>query len=139
MSPFLMNVCACVVVIFINNALQHTGGDLAIGAYGIVNRTLMLFVMIVMGITQGMQPIVGYNYGAKQYERVRKTLRYGMTCGRYYGGLCIERIISPCYRGDVYNQRGVGRFVCDWSSYQLRHVPVCRLPDCNFQFLSVDR
>lgn len=58
MSPFLMNVCACVVVIFINNALQHTGGDLAIGAYGIVNRTLMLFVMIVMGITQGMQPIV---------------------------------------------------------------------------------
>ena len=47
MSPFLMNVCACVVVIFINNALQHTGGDLAIGAYGIVNRTLMLFVMIV--------------------------------------------------------------------------------------------
>ena len=125
MSPFLMNVCACVVVIFINNALQHTGGDLAIGAYGIVNRTLMLFVMIVMGITQGMQPIVGYNYGAK--------------CGRYYGGLCIERIIPPCYRGDVYNKRGVGRFVCDRSSYQLRHVPVCRLPDCNFQFLSVDR
>ena len=59
MSPFLMNVCACVVVIFINNALQHTGGDLAIGAYGIVNRTLMLFVMIVMGITQGMQPTAG--------------------------------------------------------------------------------
>ena len=81
MSPFLMNVCACVVVIFINNALQHTGGDLAIGAYGSVNRTLMLFVMIVMGITQGMQPIVGYNYGAKQYERVRKTLRYGITAG----------------------------------------------------------
>lgn len=81
MSPFLMNVCACVVVIFINNALQHTGGDLAIGAYGIVNRTLMLFVMIVMGITQGMQPIVGYNYGAKQYDRVRKTLRYGITAG----------------------------------------------------------
>ena len=75
MSPFLMNVCACVVVIFINNALQHTGGDLAIGAYGIVNRTLMLFVMIVMGITQGMQPIVGYNYGAKQYPRVTKVLK----------------------------------------------------------------
>lgn len=81
MSPFLMNVCACVVVIFINNALQRTGGDLAIGAYGIVNRTLMLFVMIVMGITQGMQPIVGYNFGAKQYDRVRKVLRYGITAG----------------------------------------------------------
>lgn len=81
MSPFLMNVCACVVVIFINNALQRTGGDLAIGAYGIVNRTLMLFVMIVMGITQGMQPIVGYNFGAKQYDRVRKTLRYGIMAG----------------------------------------------------------
>ena len=77
MSPFLMNVCACIVVIFINSALLETGkeiGDLAVGAFGIVNRTGMLFVMIVFGITQGMQPILGYNYGAKQWDRVKQTL-----------------------------------------------------------------
>jgi len=70
MSPFLMNTLACFVVIVINRSLLLHGGDLAIGAYGIINRFAFLFFMIVMGITQGMQPIAGYNYGAKQYARV---------------------------------------------------------------------
>ena len=81
MAPFLMNVTACVIVILINNTLQRHGGDLAIGSYGIINRLLMLYLMIVMGLTMGMQPIVGYNFGAKQYDRVRKVLRYGITAG----------------------------------------------------------
>ena len=81
MSPFLMNVCACVVVIILNNSLRNYGGDMAIGAYGIVNRMLTLFVMIVMGLAQGMQPIVGYNYGAHQFQRVRNTLKYGIIAG----------------------------------------------------------
>lgn len=74
LAPFIMQSCACIVVIFVNNKMQHYGGDLAIGAYGIVNRVAFLFTMIVMGLNQGMQPIVGYNYGAKNYERVRKIL-----------------------------------------------------------------
>ncbi|MBD5374486.1 MAG: MATE family efflux transporter [Paramuribaculum sp.] len=84
MSPFLMNVCACIVVIFINKALLDYGGDagnLTIGAYGIVNRTTMFFVMIVFGVTQGMQPILGYNYGAGQWDRVKKTLKIGISLG----------------------------------------------------------
>ncbi len=84
LSPFLMNVCACVVVIFINKALLEYGaadGNLAVGAYGIINRTTMFFVMIVFGITQGMQPILGFNYGAGNFERVRKTLRIGIWLG----------------------------------------------------------
>lgn len=81
MSPFLMNVCACMVVIIINNSLQTYGGDLAIGAYGIINRVLMLFVMIVLGMTMGMQPIIGYNYGAHQFERVKLTLKKGIMVG----------------------------------------------------------
>lgn len=84
LSPFLMNVCACIVVIFINKALLETGGDqgnLAVGAFGIVNRTGMLFVMIVFGVTQGMQPILGFNYGAKQWNRVKHTLRIGIIAG----------------------------------------------------------
>lgn len=84
LSPFLMNVCACIVVIFINKALLETGGndgELAVGAYGIVNRVGMLFVMIVFGITQGMQPILGYNYGANNWERVKRTLNIGFIVG----------------------------------------------------------
>lgn len=81
LAPFLMNVCACVVVIIINYGLRTHGGDLAIGAYGILNRLLMLFAMVVMGLTQGMQPIIGYNFGARQPLRVRRTLIYGVAAG----------------------------------------------------------
>ena len=71
-GPFLMNLASCIVVLFINQQLVKWGGDLAIGAYGIVNRITFLFVMIVFGFNQGMQPIAGYNYGARQYARVRE-------------------------------------------------------------------
>ena len=75
MSPFLMNMAACFIVILINQGLKKYGGDLAIGAFGIVNRLVFIIVMIVMGLNQGMQPIAGYNYGAKQYPRVTKVLK----------------------------------------------------------------
>lgn len=81
MSPFLMNVCACAIVIIINNSLQNYGGDMAIGAYGIINRLLTLYVMIVLGLTMGMQPIVGYNFGAQKIDRVKQTLRLGIISG----------------------------------------------------------
>jgi len=72
LGPFLMNAAACIVAIFINQQLGKYGGDLAIGAYGIINRITFIFIMIVMGFNQGMQPIAGYNYGARQYSRVRE-------------------------------------------------------------------
>jgi len=81
MSPFLINVCACMIVIVINNTLRSYGGDLAIGAYGIINRLLTLYVMIVLGLTMGMQPIAGYNYGAMKMDRVWKLLRIGIVTG----------------------------------------------------------
>ena len=83
MSPFLMNLAACFIVILINKGLKEYGGDLNIGAYGIVNRLAFFFVMIVMGINQGMQPIAGYNYGARQFDRVHRVLKLtilGATC-----------------------------------------------------------
>ena len=79
-----MNCCACLVVVFINRALLDSAGadgNLAVGAYGIVNRTSMFFVMIVFGITQGMQPILGYNYGAANWPRVKQTLVKGIIIG----------------------------------------------------------
>ena len=72
MGPFLMNLASCIVVLFINQQLVKWGGDLTLGAYGIVNRISFLFVMIIMGFNQGMQPIAGYNFGARQYSRVRE-------------------------------------------------------------------
>lgn len=81
MAPFLMNLCTCTIVIVINVSLQKHGGDMAIGAYGIINRLMTLFVMTVMGLTMGLQPIIGYNYGAKKMQRVKQALRLGIICG----------------------------------------------------------
>ena len=83
------------VVILINNALRTHGGDLNIGAYGIVNRVAFLFVMVVMGLNQGMQPIVGYNYGAEKYDRVIKVL--GMTIGWAMGITTMGFIVSEFF------------------------------------------
>ena len=80
MSPFLMNLTACFIVILINKGLKTYGGDLMIGAYGIVNRLAFVFVMIVMGVNQGMQPIAGYNFGAQQYDRVLRVLKLTIVC-----------------------------------------------------------
>lgn len=77
-SPFCMQLCACLVVILINRGLLNHGGDLAIGAYGIINGITFTFIMVVLGITQGMQPIAGFNYGAQQYDRVTKVLKYSI-------------------------------------------------------------
>ncbi len=73
-SPFLMNATACVIVIFMNNQFVRYGGDMAVGAYSIANSLAMVFFMFVMGVTQGMQPIVGYNYGAERYDRMFRCL-----------------------------------------------------------------
>lgn len=81
MAPFLMNLCTCTIVIVINVSLQKYGGDMAIGAYGIINRLMTLFVMTVMGLTMGLQPIIGYNYGAKKMKRVKQALRLGIISG----------------------------------------------------------
>lgn len=104
-APFLLHLCASVVVIFINMALKNNGGDLYIGAYGVVNRVVLLFVMIVAGLNQGMQPIVGYNYGAKQYERVRKTLFMTIGCAMcvtttgFFVGQLIPRQVAMLFVG----------------------------------------
>ena len=78
MSPFLYNIAHCFVVIIINNQLKTFGGDMAIASYGVINRLTFVFAMMVMGLNQGMQPIAGYNYGAKQYHRVLQS--FYLTC-----------------------------------------------------------
>jgi putative MATE family efflux protein len=79
-SPFLMNVTSCVIVIFMNNQFVRYGGDMAVGAYSIANSVVMVFFMFVIGITQGMQPIVGYNYGAEKFDRMLRCLWLAIAC-----------------------------------------------------------
>ncbi len=81
LSPFSMQIGTSLVVILINSTLLKYGGDLAIGAYGIINSVNMLVVMFIIGLNQGSQPIIGFNYGAKNYDRVFKTLRYAAIVG----------------------------------------------------------
>lgn len=106
LSPFLMNITACFIVILINKGLTTYGGDLAIGAYGIINRIAFFFVMIVMGLNQGMQPIAGYNYGARQYGRVMRVAKLTMieatcvmTLGFLIGEFC-PRLVSSAFTTD---------------------------------------
>ena len=79
-SPFLMQSTSCVIVIFMNNQFVRYGGDMAIGAYSISNSVVMVFFMFVMGVCQGMQPIVGYNYGAEKYDRMMRCLFMAIGC-----------------------------------------------------------
>ena len=74
LPPCLLNIVGCVVVMFFNYRFLQYSGEMGVGAYGVVNRVLFFFAMIVLGITQGMQPIVGYNFGLGNYKRVRRTL-----------------------------------------------------------------
>ncbi|WP_102407009.1 MATE family efflux transporter [Parabacteroides bouchesdurhonensis] len=101
-SPFSMQLAGSMVSVFLNNALLREGGDLAIGAIGIITSVGMLLIMLIIGIAQGMQPIVGYNYGAGLYQRVHQTLRLVIitaTSIMTTGWLCCELFPSFIVRG----------------------------------------
>ena len=100
-SPFAMNACSCIVVIFVNTCLMKHGGDLAVGAYGIANRIGFVFVIVSMGVNQGMQPIAGYNYGAQNYDRLRKVVKLAISCATVVctvGFLVAMFAAHPCAR-----------------------------------------
>ena len=100
-SPFAMQLTGCVVAIFMNNALMTYGGDLAVGAYSIANRLGFIFFMVIMGICQGFQPIAGYNYGARNLDRVKQVLRLTITASviaMTVGWVIGELLPGPCTR-----------------------------------------
>jgi len=83
LSPFCVNLCTCLIVIVINRSLVHYGGaegDAYVGVYGIANRCCMLLFLMVLGFSQGMQPIVGFNIGSRQYDRVRGVVKFALLC-----------------------------------------------------------
>ena len=152
LAPFLMNICASTVAAFVNTAMLRYGGtgihdivtrehgaaDLYVGAYGIVNRVALLFVMVVQGLNQGMQPIVGYNYGAKNYDRVRKAVFLTIGCGvaiATLGFVLGETIPHIIARGFVDSAKGGNeQLLVDIASQGLRLVLVM-FPLVGFQIV----
>ena len=91
LPQFLMNLCACLVAVVMTRSLTEYGGDVAIGAFGIVNRIAMFIIMVVIGINHGMQPIAGYNFGAHRYDRVLQVLKYACLIATLvtFAGFCV--------------------------------------------------
>ena len=135
MGPFLMNAAACLVTLFINQQLRDYSGDLGIGAYGICNRLIFMFIMICMGLNQGMQPIAGYNYGAKQYSRVKEVFWMTAKLGTVVTCICI-------IFGMFFPRVAVGIFTHDealmeMASHGLR-ILVLGFPIVGFQMIGTN-
>lgn len=81
LPQFLINLCACLVAAMMTRSLTTYGGDMAVGAFGICNRFILFIVMVVIGLNQGMQPIAGYNFGARRYDRVLGVLNKALILG----------------------------------------------------------
>lgn len=122
-SPFIMQVAASFVTIIINTSLIKYGGDIAVGAYSLISSIAILIIMPVLGVNQGTQPIIGYNYGARNMSRVKKTLLYGViinTCIATFGWIIVElfpvQIISMFNSTDKslieIGSTGIAVFLC---------------------------
>ena len=81
LPQFLINLCACLVAAMMTRSLTTYGVDVAVGSFGICNRLILFIVMVVIGLNQGMQPIAGYNFGAKRYDRVLGVLKRALCFG----------------------------------------------------------
>jgi len=107
LSPFSMQLATCFIIILVNTTLIHYGGDLAIGAFGIINSVNTLVVMFIIGLNQGTQPIIGYNFGAKQYGRMFRTLKYavvvatGLSTIGFVIGTFIPSVMASMFTRDV--------------------------------------
>lgn len=106
LSPFSMQIAASAVAVLMNTSLMRHGGDLAVGAYGIINTIMGLLLTIILGLNQGTQPILGYNYGAGNYKRVRETLNYTVKIATLFTttgliiGILLPRQISMAFTTD---------------------------------------
>ena len=97
-APFAMQIAASCVQIISNNALRTYGGDLAIGAMATINSIITMVGMPIIGISQGAQPIIGFNYGSKLYDRADKTLKIAVvaaTIGLAIGWVIVQFLPEP--------------------------------------------
>lgn len=106
MAPFIMQVAGSAVQVVANRALMTYGGDLAIGAMAVITSVCSIFIMPIFGLNQGAQPIIGYNYGAQKYDRVKKTYFYGLISCTVV--LCLSALIIQ-----FFPEKAIGMFTND--------------------------
>ena len=105
-APALVNAVGCLINILLNNELKTFGGDMAIGAAGLFTTYTQLIVMVVIGICQGMQPIVGYNYGAGKFHRMKRAYRLAVAaasvlcCLGAAIGIAMPRMVARIFNPD---------------------------------------
>jgi putative MATE family efflux protein len=133
-APFAVNLANAMMNGIMNNQLQRYGGDLAVSAMGAVFAIVSLFVFIAFGINGGVQPIIGYNYGAKQYGRVRQTALLAIVgaVAVFVVGYAIVQIFP---RSLVLLFAGTSSELADMSAFALRRVLLC-MPLIAFQIVS---
>lgn len=153
LAPFMVNICASIVTAFVNSALLRYGGtglhdvvqsagrqgDIYVGAYGIVNRVVMLLIMVIQGLNQGMQPIVGFNYGAKHYDRVRRALFTTIACGMAIstlGFLMCQTMPEAIARAFVDSSRGGDELQMIAAATQGMRIIVMLFPLIGFQIVA---
>jgi len=99
LPPFLMNLCACMVAVIVTRSMTQYGGDVAVGSFGITHRLVLFFVMVVIGLNQGMQPIAGYNFGAQKYDRLIAVLNRALVFATLFttaGFIAGTFFATPC-------------------------------------------
>ena len=153
LAPFMVNICASIVTAFVNSALLRYGGtglrdvvqsagrqgDIYVGAYGIINRVVMLLIMVIQGLNQGMQPIVGFNYGAKHYDRVRRALFTTIACGMAIstlGFLMCQTMPEAIARAFVDSSRGGDELQMIAAATQGMRIIVMLFPLIGFQIVA---
>lgn len=131
-SPFMMQLVGSMIMILLNKQLVVYGGNMAIAAMAVINSVVNLIIMPAFGINQGVQPIIGFNYGAKKYGRVEEAVKYGAigaTIVMVLGFLMVE--IFPAFLMKL--------FVDDPQLIQMgaegMRIYLCSLPIVGFQFI----
>lgn len=135
MSPFLMQIAASAVTVLFNYSLLAYGGELAVASIGIINRIAMLMLMPIFGLSQGIQPIIGYNYGAKNYARVTESLKIAIyvatifaTVGFFFVQIFDEQIIMLFNENPELIRIGA----------QGMRLQLCMLPVIGFQIIGAN-
>lgn len=132
-APFFTNFCACIVVLLINNGLKNNGGDYYVGAYGIANRIAFVFIMVANGFNQGMQPILGYNYGAGQVQRSIRAYRLTVVAAVTVTSSCF--VMSALFPEIPISLFTTDQELIDISSRAL-WIMTCVFPIVGFQITS---
>lgn len=115
-SPFIMQSTESLVLISLNSKLQMYGGDLAVGSMAIMSSIMQILMLPNMGVTQGAQPIISYNYGSGQLDRVKKTFKLCLlSCLTYSTILWLLLMIFPTFFVSIFNNNPQLLSMTSWS------------------------